>query len=64
MVVAALLKKTASYTYAQVLCVHNKEEFGIKTFWGFFSCVCREGTNFSCMAAQECFILHLNYTGF
>lgn len=63
MVVAALLIKTASYTYAQVLRVH-KEEFGIKTFWGFFSCVCREGTNFSCMAAQDSFILHLNYTGF
>lgn len=30
----------------------------------FFSWVCREGTNFSCVAAQECFILHLNYTGF
>lgn len=35
MVVAALLKKPASYTHAQVLHVH-KEEFGIKTFWGFF----------------------------
>lgn len=52
---------TASYMYARVFLVHK--EFGIKKWW-FFSWVCREGTNFSCVAAQECYILHLNYTGF
>lgn len=29
-----------------------------------FSWACREGTDFSCIAAQECFILHLSYIGF
>lgn len=63
MVIAALLKKNQPATHMHKFSVHIKKSLESRHF-GVFSFVCREGTNLSCMAAQECFILHLNYTGF
>lgn len=52
-------KQPATNMHKFSLCIKKS----LESRSGFLCWVCREGTNFSCIAAEECFILHLSYTG-